>query len=266
VGETAGKAARRRKRYEALLTVERNERNAVELQLQEALVQMTKQQDADRLAEEVGRIAAEARSLTKRLAAKEQKFARDMALVQSQHNTKVMTMESEAQRKLEAALERANAGAQEFLLSVCKLFNSYIDVQLPVNFETVESLLIRVKADVEAEPDLKRTKILYDEIKRLVNVEQDRDAVRAVTDLVKFGEDMGQIRPLKQAIGELTIWIEKMFGLCCTVPSGSTDLAFMRKSIEQVLRRRAHIRETGADNPLSQSFADTVPNARYAFD
>jgi hypothetical protein len=86
VSRSAAKVLDRRKRYETLLITERNERNALELRLQEAIAHVTKYQDVDRLAEEVGRLSAEARSPAKRLAAKEQKFARELAVVQSQSN------------------------------------------------------------------------------------------------------------------------------------------------------------------------------------
>jgi hypothetical protein len=146
------------------------------------------------------------------------------------------------------------------------LFNSYIDAQLPVNYATVEALLVRVKEVIDAEPELRKMKVIFDEIKRLVNVEQDRDAVRAVSDLVKFGEDVGQIRVVKQAIGELTIWIERMYGLCGGGYIAAADLAFMKKKIEQVLRRKVQMRESVTGDPLSHGLGETSPSASYAFD
>jgi hypothetical protein len=58
VSRSAAKADDRRKRFETLLITERNERNALELQLQEAIAHVAKHQDADRLAEEAGRLSA----------------------------------------------------------------------------------------------------------------------------------------------------------------------------------------------------------------
>jgi hypothetical protein len=132
----------------------------------------------------------------------------------------------------------------------------------------VEALLVRVKEVIDAEPELRRMTIIFDEIKRLVNVEQDREAVRAVSDLVKFGEDVGQIRVVKQAIGELTIWMERMYGLCGGGYIAAADLAFTvyEEAIEEVLRRKVQMRETVTGDPLSHGLGETTPSASYAFD
>jgi hypothetical protein len=72
-----GRAAERERRCRSSLVAERNERNALEIDIQQQAARIAQQYE-EKLADEVERMAAESRSLSKRIAAKEQQHQQNV--------------------------------------------------------------------------------------------------------------------------------------------------------------------------------------------
>jgi hypothetical protein len=259
-----GKTLDRERRYRASLLGERNERNALEMQLQENLAYKTRQLDAEKLAEEVERLEAELRVLAKRLLSKDQEQQSEMELLQLQLNLKIANAEAEAQAKVEESERKCRVQNQNFLLSACKLFNSYFDVRVPITVEVAEAVLRKVREDLDAQQSLQRAKILLDEVKRILNAEDERDVLRITTELVESREERGEIQILRQKIRKLTTWIERMFALCGGLFMGTGNLQEMKRTIEQTLRRKTIDGQERDDRP-SRGKAD-LSGSHYAFD
>jgi hypothetical protein len=96
-----------------------------------------------------------------------------MELLQSQLNGKLANAEREARQ-------------HQFLVSVCKLFNSDFDRQGAATFSTVGVILRKVREDLDPQQSLRRATNLLDEVKQLLNSEHDRDVIRDGGELVRF--------------------------------------------------------------------------------
>jgi hypothetical protein len=264
LARSRGKTVETQRRYRALLLAERNERNAIEIQLREQLSRTSRSLDAERLVQDVDRLTAESRSLSRRLAAKDEQHERDLALLRTQVNLEIANAETQALAKIEESSNKFKAQSQRFLAMVWKLFSAYIDLQGPLTFETAEGVLRKVREDLDAQQSLKRAKSLFEEIKQIVKAENDRDVVRDVTELVKFGEEAGQIRALRQKTNEFTGWIERIFALCGGVFWGRGDLSTMKRVIEQTIRSRTIERPPLGGN--SEERKADLSVSGYAFD
>jgi hypothetical protein len=75
--------------------------------------------------------------------------------------------ERKAQLKVEEEERKLVGQSQKFLVSVCKLFNSYSAMHKAVTFERVEVILRKGREDLDARQSLRRAKNLVGEVKQL---------------------------------------------------------------------------------------------------
>jgi hypothetical protein len=256
--------AQRHQRDKAALLTERNERNALEIQLQQRTAAASAQADAAKLSDDIARLSAEARSLTRRIASKEQQHQREVARLQAQLSAAAAAADTDAARRIDEALRKTKSETQQFLSAVCKLFQSYISVPLPLTFQTVEAVLRIVKRDLDTEQELRTAKIYFDEVKKILEVADEREAVRQVAELAKVAAERGDVANLRQTVTEFSSWLDRMAALCGGTFGASTDPAVARRAIEQALHKRGSSREVSVDELPARSKVD-VSGGRYTF-
>jgi cell division protein FtsB len=243
-----------KRRLRSSLVVERNERNALQLELQEShsLIEQTK--DDPKAPDELERLKRENRHLKGKIKSREHHFQRERDVLEQQAKLQLLNAQNGVQAKVDEVTKASALQNQQFLASVCKTFNSFVDVKVPISFEAVDAMLRRVKDELEGLKSFRKARMIVDEMKSLLNADQDKDVLRAVADLVKATDRNGEVGLLRQSQRDLTKWVEKIFGLCGGKFVGTADLDGMKVAIERALQGR------GRGQRLSRGHPDDSPS------
>jgi hypothetical protein len=241
VARLRGRAAEEKKRARAAFFAERNERNALALELcelrKEAAQANERAADADGLRAQAGRMRRKAD-------ARERRHAQEVDALRAEAEGRVRRVEAEWRAKVDGAARAAAAEVQGFLGAVCRMFALYGDAGAPVSFAAVEEVLCRVRADVDRLPALAKAKATLDEVRAIVGM--SGDVVRHVAQIAKFGDQREEVAALRLEVRGVNAWIERMFalyakgmGMGIGMGRDVVDVGEMRLAIEEVLQKRA---------------------------
>ena len=91
-------------------------------------------------------MAVEQKMLQTKLIGKDETLRREKSQYESQLKLRLFAIDSDYQAKTEAMKNDYNTRTHDFMVRVCHLFENMIDTSQPINQDTVESLLERVRA------------------------------------------------------------------------------------------------------------------------
>jgi hypothetical protein len=226
----------RTKRLKSAVLMERNERNALQVELQERDSIIEQREDMDVLADRIKKLKARNRSLKMKIESREQQHQRETALLEQQWKEQVLNAQHEAQNNFEEGKKLVAAQTQKFLLSVCKAFNSFVDVNAPITFDTVHAMLRKVRKELHGLRTFRKARLIVDEIKQLLRKDRDKEVVQCVAELIKATDMRGDGKQIRQRLSELAGWIERMFALCGGKFIRAPDIDSMRGTIEPALQ------------------------------
>ena len=93
----------------------------------------------------ISSLSVEQKMMNARLQSKDEKMKREKALFESQLKLKVFAVESDSKTKLESLKNEMALKSQEFLSKICRMFREIVDINQPVDEETVEQVLNKVR-------------------------------------------------------------------------------------------------------------------------
>jgi hypothetical protein len=246
------RAAEQKAKFRSSLFIERNERNALEIQLHEHASQ--EPPESGIMKGEIEKLTAHIEGLKGRLVAKKRDHSEQLAQQEAVFNAKLTKAEADAQQKLEQAAKEVQA----FLANVNRLFTPTFEGSLPPTFTGIDALLRKVKAELDRYPALLKAKGQLDELRSMVK--GTGDIVTEIGKLTKLSDQRGEIARLQEDVNRFTCWVERLFALYGRGEvAAPADLPAMKSALEAQLRR------TTGEESRTNIRPDEPPNSGGSF-
>jgi hypothetical protein len=230
------RAVEQKAQFRSLISAERNERNALEMLVQQQAGRAQDESDVKTMDGEIMKLTSQIEALKKRLKAQKREHLQKIAQQEAVLNAKLAKVESDAKQKLEHAAKGAQNEIQTFLSNIQHLLTPYFEGTFSPTFAGIDALLRKATAELDRQPALLKAKGELDEARSVLN--GTGDIVGEIRKLLKLTDQRSEVTRLREDLDGLTGWVERLFAVYGRGEvAAQADLPVMKTAIEALLRR-----------------------------
>lgn len=151
--------------------------------------------DLNDIKDKFNTLQAEYRIMRSRLVGKEEEIKREKATFDAQFRLKQFASQTEAQAQIDAYRYENETKTRDFLVSVCRLFNEYVDPSAKIDYESVLDMLDRVskdtKANMESAKQAQKAVKELDTVRKQLGIKKSAKLSENIHDLQRQNRQLG---------------------------------------------------------------------------